>query len=122
MATWPASLPQIPVPGMGIAPQRNKVSFEPEIGDSIDRRRGTAASKIYQIALPPISKAQFIVFTEFFEEDLYDGVLPFDWSDPLTGELHSWKFTGDDPPYTAEAMMGGDEGLIKVSFRLKRLA
>ena len=122
MPTWPASLPQIPAPGMSVAPQRNKISFEPEIGDSIDRRRGTAASKAYQISLPPMTKAQFAIFEAFFEDDLYDGVLPFTWNDPISGASHSWKFTGDDPPYSAEVLMGGDEGIIKVAFRLKRLA
>jgi len=122
MPAWPASLPQIPVPGMSIAPQRNKIAFEPEIGDSIDRRRGTAASKVYQIALPPMTKEQYATFEEFFEDDLYDGVLSFTWDDPVSGVEYSWKFTNDDPPYTAEVLMGGDEGIIKVSFRLKRLA
>lgn len=122
MAVWPVTLPQHPESGMSISPQRNKISFQPELGDSIDRRRGTAASKIYSINLPPLTKAQFAIFEEFFEDDLMDGVLPFTWLDPLTGVSHSWKFTDDDPPYNAEAEMGGEDGIVNVSFKLKRLA
>ena len=119
MAEWPASLPDFPTTELTITPQRNVVSFEPEVGPSIDRRRGTAAGKIYSVRLPPITKTQFAAFQEFFEDTLGDGVLPFDHVDPITGTEYEWKFNGE--PYSARPLSGGDDALVEVSFTLMRL-
>lgn len=119
MASWPSTLPQVPVGGgFSGGPQPNKISFQPEIGPSIDRRRGTAVGHLREIRLQPIDRQQLATFVQFFEIDLRDGILPFTWIDPQTDEAAQWKFAGSEQPYQIEGL--GDD-LYNLSFSLMRL-
>lgn len=116
---WPATLPQTPLVDQWVGgPQRNKVSFKPEIGPTIDRRRGTSALHIYQATFAPLTEAQFVIFETFFHTTLKDGLLPFDWADPISGTTKRWKFGDEDPPYQITAGAGD---LITLSCKLVRL-
>ena len=119
MATWPVALPQLPAVGaLSGGPQSNKVSFQPDAGPQIDRRRGTAVAHIRNIRLPLITDAQLATFVSFFETDLKDGVLPFVWPDPITSVSHNWKFAGGESPYSVNTLMPDRHEL---SFTLMRL-
>lgn len=119
MPTWPASLPQAPlVDQWSGGPQRNKVSFQPEIGPSIDRRRGSSAFHTYQATFAPLTDAQLATFVYFFETELYDGVVSFQWNDPVTGAAYNWKFSDDEPPYQVTS---GEGNLHSLTFNLLRL-
>jgi hypothetical protein len=94
MATpvWPPTLPQKPLlSNHSFAPQDNKVTFQPETGPSIDRRRGTAAVQKYQATFPPLTAAQVAVFEAFYQEELMDGALHYLWPDPVSGAAAKWK-------------------------------
>jgi hypothetical protein len=120
MPTWPATIPQYPDADQWVGgPQRNKVSFKPEVGTSIDRRRASAAGAIYQGVFSQFTTAQRATFETWFEDDLADGTLSFDWADPVTGVTATWKFTDEDPPYQFTAH--GGYGRHSLSLRLMRL-
>jgi hypothetical protein len=116
---WPSTIPQTPLIDQWIGgPQRNKVSFKPDVGPTIDRRRTSSALSIFTATFPPMTELQFATFETFFETTLKDGILPFDWADPVTGVTRRWKFADDDPPYQATAGAGD---LITVSTKFIRL-
>lgn len=97
---WPASLPQRPLAEKwSWSPQSNKISFKPELGPSIDRRRGSSTLRIYQGTWDFTSADMVAVFETWFETDLYEGLLQFQMVDPLDGAIYNWKFSADDQPY-----------------------
>lgn len=91
MPTWPASLPQKPRTGTWKrAPQDNRLSFMPAAGPPIVRRR--SSRKVHMASgLFDMSHAQVVTFEAFFEDDLADGTLSFDWDDPETGVTGTWR-------------------------------
>lgn len=117
---WPASLPQAPlVDQWAGGPQRNKVGFQPEIGPPIVRRRGTSSVEIWEGTFPPFTAAQLTAFRTFFEDDLYEGTLAFNWTDPIKGDTGLWTFSDDNPPYkivaTANSYYSVSMKLIRIS-------
>lgn len=117
---WPATLPQAPlVDSWTGGPQRNKVSFKPEIGPPIVRRRGTSRVVIWEGTFPPFSADQLDDFEEFFATDLKDGTLAFNWTDPVHGDTGLWTFSDDDPPYKVSA---GAASLYNLSMKLIRIS
>ena len=93
-ATWPSTIPQKPaLGGFTWKPQSNKVTFKPEIGPSIERRRGTAVVHSYDAKFPPFTAAEVATFETWFQDDLKSGTLKFNWNDPVSGTLFSWKIT-----------------------------
>ena len=70
-AVWPATLPQRPLSrDIKWTPQNNKVSFKPDVGPSIERRRGTAVAYDYTATFPPIDATQVATFETFFHTKL----------------------------------------------------
>ncbi len=116
--SWPAGLPQRPLPGMSRSPQRNKVSFQPEIGPSIDRRRGSSSVHIIQMAFDLTSFDMVTEFENWFHNDLLDGIEPFLWEDPVDGNIYVWKFASEDPPYDISSQRGT---YSELKFKLTRL-
>ena len=117
---WPATLPQTPlVDQWNGGPQRNKVSFQPEIGPPIVRRRGTSSLEIWEGTLPPMTAAQLVIFRAFFSDDLFDGTIAFNWTDPIKGDTGLWTFSDGDPPYKITATAAS---MYNVSFKLLRIS
>ena len=115
---WPAALPQRPqAGGWSGGPQSNKISFQPELGPPIDRRRGSAAGEIYQARFDVTTNAALLVFKNFVRNDLVDAVLAFQWVDPIAGDTALWKFI-DDPPYQVQS---GRFQYHQISFKLMKL-
>lgn len=113
---WPSGVPQSGLIGFTGGPQPNVSSFKPENGPSIDRRRGSSKVRKRRITLPPMTKTQYGVFKAFVEDDLGDGVLPFDWHDALTNATVRMKFVHNDPLY--EERLTTTE-LIEISFEVQ---
>jgi len=91
-ANWPGTLPDRPLfDGWSWTPQDNKASFQPDVGPSIDRRRGTAVAFEYDARFPPLSDAQVGYFETFFHTTLVGGTLHFLWADPVSGTSYKWK-------------------------------
>lgn len=115
---WPATLPQAGAMNVTGVPQSNIISFEPEVGPTIDRRRASAAHLIRDITLPNITVDQYNDFVEFFRDTLLSGVLPFTWVDPFTGNPARVKFVQRQQPYQEEKITNE---LITLRFQLMTL-
>jgi len=90
--TWPASLPQKPlISGFSQSPQDNRVSFRPDVGPPIERRRATVRMQLYKMQFPPMTATQLATFEAWFHDDLADGSLHFLWADPVSGTSYKWK-------------------------------
>src|SRR5689334_807629 len=117
MPTWPGTLPT--------KPQRNSfrygavsnvISFGTDVGPGKVRRRSTARIKKATGAFW-MTEAQLATFQSFFEVDLKDGALAFDWPDPITAVTASWRF---DPGSAYEVSPVGPD-TWQVNFTLIRL-
>ncbi len=101
MPTWPATIPQKPGAGKWQGgPQNNVVTFQPDVGEPIQRRRSSAIAHVYRATFVGLSGSELSTFKTWFEGTLYDGTLAFDWVDPIYGGTASWRIVADDPPYT----------------------
>lgn len=79
--------------------QNNRVSFDPEVGPSVERPKTTWTPEIYSVQLALISVPQFVIFERWYKRDLRFGVLPFEWVHPVTRARGAWKFVKGDPAY-----------------------
>lgn len=106
-------------------PQSNKISFKPDVGPNIERRRASAVARRYQVECPGLTQAEYISFLEFYHTTLKEGTLVFMARDPFTGDDKLWKFGDDDPAYSEsfQRPVGEDfdNGLYKLSFSVVRL-
>lgn len=115
-APWPSTLPTAGlISDLQGGPQVNVVSFQPQTGPSIDRKKSSSVARNRKIKLPPITKAQYATFKTFFETTLAYGVLPFDWKDGLTGNTVRMKFVQRDTAYN-ETMLS--DQLIQIDFEV----
>lgn len=95
MASWPGTIPQKPASGgMQGGPQNNQIAFEPEVGDSITRRRGSAVAYEYQCRFASLTLAQLETFETFYVTTLVDGTDTFTWTDPIHGDSSTWRIKG----------------------------
>lgn len=96
-ALWPNSLPQSPlVDGYSEIIKRPKVSFSPDVGPPIQRRKGTV--KLSSISINMVmTSAQVEQFEAFHDDTLSGGALPFLFSHPRTeNQITAW-IPGDEP-------------------------
>jgi hypothetical protein len=107
---WPFT-GRTPFGGWSMAPQDNRVLFQPEIGPPITRRRGTAKTKKWA-ATYHLTSAEFGTFESFFENDIQDGTLSFTMPHPRTCATATFKFA--DSPYTVDEF-GTDEVTININ-------
>jgi hypothetical protein len=112
IASWPATIRQTPDYGWQETPQRNVVSYKPDVGPPKNRRRSTANGALAtgQFSL---TSAQYATLMSFYGTDLADGTLPFSWVHPLTGVTYSWTFEAE-PQLTATAF---DWNTVSISLR-----
>lgn len=106
-------------------PQSNKVSFKPDIGPPIDRRRASAVNRQYQVSCPGLTQEEYLAFVEFYHTTLKEGTLPFMIMDPFTGQEKTFKFGSDNPAYQESIQRSpGPEytnGVYQVDFSVIRL-
>lgn len=78
----------------------NVVEFDADIGAPRRRRRSTRAG--YQVTVNyKLTKAQLAIFWAFWEVDLFDGVVEFDWPHPrYNGALRKAYIMG--PPQVSQ--------------------
>lgn len=114
-AAWPSALPTPLRNGWGEQSQPNTVSFMPEVGPPIRRRRGTVRSRISTMTFR-MSDAQLATFISFFETDLKDGALRFTMAHPVTGASATWIV--EDGTWVYDTV---DVDLYDVSLKLRML-
>jgi hypothetical protein len=84
-----------------------------DAGPNKKRRRYTASVKKFT-GIMRLNAEQRIVLERFYRNELADGVLRFDFTDPQTLETGEFRFTED---YTESSM----DGLFEVQLSLERL-
>ena len=90
MPAWPGSVPSSPLVGtMRIETDDVTVSFKPDVGPILRRRRYTAVSRKYEFDLM-LTQAELNTLDTFFETTCEDGVLSFTMDDPATGLSATW--------------------------------
>jgi len=94
MATWHSALPQVPFNQGYIQAQdgNNVLRSQMGYGPPKVRRRTTASLQDMPITMP-LTEAQRDALIVFYETTLEGGVLPFDWTDPLTGSTVEFQFS-----------------------------
>lgn len=114
MPAWPGTLPDQPLAGtFTVVRVPNVVSFDPDIGPTLRRRRQTATGSDIQAGLL-LTQAQKDILDGFFETDCADGALSFtmtDWESATTK-----TFTWNAPP-AASLTQNADYYQITLSLR-----
>lgn len=111
-------LPPGSLNGASGGPPSNAVSFQPEIGPSIDRRKVSYVGRRISIELPPLTPAEYETFREFFTTNLNNGSLPMTFPDPMTKEDQRFQFVQGKEVYREQSL--GD-GRIRITFDLIRI-
>ncbi len=92
---WPEYLPaELLEDGLNIQPQSNVIRTAMDAGPKKARRRYTARAVKYS-GKQVFDMAEMAVFEQFYHNVIADGVLRFNFSDPVTGETAEFRFTED---------------------------
>ncbi|MDR2160515.1 MAG: hypothetical protein LBP23_10660 [Treponema sp.] len=112
--SWPADLPAtLLLEGLSAKQESNTIRTQMDAGPGKVRRRYTANTKVFtgKLLLTP---AQRTLLEQFYHTALADGVLRFNFTNPLTMEVQEFRFTAD---YTESAL----DGLFEIAVSLERL-
>lgn len=119
MPTWPPSLPQ----GFFLRAtdqRQDAVARTPmDSGPATTRNRFTAVSR--ELSVPIVlTGAQRQTLDAFFETDLANGALSFDWKDPVTDAAKTFRFRAP-PRFSLGAPGAPDERLWSGTLELEIL-
>lgn len=105
-ATWPVTLPQV-VSWQQYARRIVDTRIRSTVDAGAPKLRSRYRSRIIEHDLPVVycTKAQWVILEDFFNSTLANGVLPFDWTDPISGSTVSFRFR--QPPAFGQ-MLGPD--------------
>ncbi len=117
---WPSSIQLRPSVRYSGGPMDNRGSFQPEIGEPVERPRTTANPELFEVAFEDLSVTDFAVFKAFFRDDLANGSNRFIWRDPLTDDPAWFRIVKNNPPYQMTAASGGD--FVQLSMQVMRSA
>ncbi len=113
---WPPQAPIYPirnsVRGGGVP---DRVSFQTDSNIPIDRPLITAQVKNYDITLPPMARADFAAFEDWYRTTLGMGTRRFVWLHPMTGRFALCRILSGDPAYQEQQVI---KQKIAVSFRM----
>ncbi|TNE60820.1 MAG: hypothetical protein EP335_17425 [Alphaproteobacteria bacterium] len=111
---WPGAVPSALDFGGRVRPQANKVSFQPAVGPTIERRRATVAVRQHEVSIS-MGESAAAAFLSFYEDTLQQGTLPFSGlSDPF-GVPRTFRIAGE--PELAEQT----RGLWRVRLKLEEM-
>ena len=89
---WPVGLPDgLLMEGLSIEPQNIVIRTSMDAGPVKARRRYTARTIKYS-GMQRFDRAEFVVFEQFYHTVLADGVLRFNYADPVTLETAEFRF------------------------------
>ena len=112
--TWPSELPKtLLLNGLSREPQSNVVRTAMDAGPKKARRRYTARVILISGKIV-LNESQLKIFERFYSATLADGVLRFNFTDPVTLEMAEFRFTSD-------YKVGSVDGLFDVSVQMERL-
>ncbi len=111
---WPAALPSgFLAEGFSKQPKSNVIRSSMDAGPQKARRRYTARTITYT-GREIFDTEELAVFEQFYHTALADGVLRFNFTDPVSGETAEFRFTED---YTVSTI----DGLYEVTLSLEKL-
>ncbi|MDR0443276.1 MAG: hypothetical protein LBH44_07720 [Treponema sp.] len=111
---WPAELPAtLLMAGLSKQPQNNVIRTSMDAGPKKARRRYTARSVKFS-GRQVFSALELDVFEQFYQTILADGVLRFNFTDPVSLETGEFRFAAD---YTVNAL----DGYFEVGMQLERM-
>jgi hypothetical protein len=111
---WPELLPSgLLADGFNKQPQGNVIRTAMDAGPKKARRRYTARTVKYS-GKQVFDTAELMVFEQFYHNVIADGVLRFNFTDPVTQETAEFRFTED---YAVNTI----DGLFEVQMSLERL-
>jgi hypothetical protein len=97
-ASWPVSInTDVLRDGYTDQPERNVVTFQPEVGPAKERRRCSVSNNLVTYPMMFLA-AEWAAFVPFYRSTLADGILPFEFPDPVSDDLWTYKFEGEEPP------------------------
>lgn len=100
--SWPGTVNQnVEQDGFAEAPERNVVSFQPEVGPPTERRRTSISTNVFSFT-SQCTSAEYDAIVDFYRNTLLDGVLTFTRNHPRTGVSANFKFT--DVPKVSQVM------------------
>ena len=108
MATWPATLPQAQFVGLADLKTSGMLRTQMDIGPAKSRRRFTATVRNVDVPII-VDNDHRETFDSFFDGTIGDGSLPFDWTDPVTDNVVSFRFR-NAPSFR---LLRGDPGRSK---------
>ena len=108
MPTWPATLPQDPLVGIGLNEIGNSVIRVEMEGGPAQQRRRYSGSTFNVNANFIMTDQQVLIFRDFYENTLKK-VGRFDFVDPNGGSAREFRFVASSPP-RIDNMEGGEDG------------
>ncbi len=102
---WPAALPQKPLFGANEPFADNRITFTPDVGDPVMRRRSTLAGgeTTYEMDL---TEAQAQTFKSFYKTTLFGGLKSFSGLSTPLGEAVIFKIMDFDLTAATRAVRG----------------
>jgi len=111
---WPELLPSgLLAEGFGKQPQNNVIRTSMDAGPKKARRRYTARTVKYS-GKQIFDESELAAFEEFYHNVIADGVLRFNFTDPVSQETAEFRFTED-------YIVSHVGGLYEVLMSLERL-
>lgn len=95
---------------VSVTPRPAVVRTEMDVGPPKQRRRSTLVWKDIQARMV-LSGTQLQTFLAFWDQDLAQGALAFDWYDPSTGDPAQLRFVTEEPPEWVQISPGDTQAL-----------
>ncbi|MDF1685369.1 MAG: hypothetical protein P1U50_01155 [Parvibaculaceae bacterium] len=104
---WPSAVPTYVAPGSWVEALANGgVTFQPEYGAPLERKRVTISGSSLSVSME-LSAAESKRLRYFFEQECSGRANSFYFINPITGERHEYRFTGDEPFRVSDAQSLG---------------
>lgn len=99
--TWPPSLPRMPLQDdYQLQQPASRWTFQPDEGAPYVRPKALQGKKFSMVFF--FTLEQLEIFERWYRDSTVNGVLPFDYEDPDTGEVVQVQFDPTaDPDYTS---------------------
>ena len=110
---WPTDMPQSMTTAISGGPQDGRVSFQPDYGPPIERKRTTGLVHTYTLDFGPITRTQLSAFESWFQNTVANGAKTFIMRDPFHDKPKWWRIASSDPVYQ---LQGVSETHVNLSF------
>ena len=118
MSTWPASLPQAPLQdGFNEEFANNVLATQMDQGPDKYRKRTTSNVQKFDTSFL-MSSAQLTTFKTFFDDTISGGAATFDFPNPRTSTVETFRIDMSKGPPKIIPLSGGQ---YRVSFGMERL-